>query len=196
MILLAGAHVARMSGSLHLMRGWDGFGWPWERKNMPQIIPLINESTWENIYRMYLSNRLREFDFLAALKSIVHVHGIANCICSGDQPWISFFCQQSTVCPCQAFERLSGPARSSVFLPRFFFSFLQKCHRSASKLARSSPLIRHKTPLASFVSSLAPPPSIVPRGRAGAGRHALTFSRCSCWLITLCHLKRRNRVAR
>ena len=61
----------------------------------------------------------------------------------------TLFCQQSTVCPCQAFERLIVPARSSVFLPRFFFSFLQKCHRSASKLARSSPLIRHKTPLAS-----------------------------------------------
>ena len=63
--------------------------------------------------------------------------------------------------PCQAFERLSSPARSSVFLPRFFSSFLQKCHRSASKLARSSPLIRHKTPLAPFVSSLAPPSSHV-----------------------------------
>ena len=72
----------------------------------------------------------------------------------------TLFCQQSTVCPCQAVERLSGPARSSVFLPRFFFSFLQKCHRSASKLARSSPLIRHKTPLASFVSSLAPTSSL------------------------------------
>ena len=70
MILLAGAHVARLPGSLHLMRGWDGFRWPWERKNMPQIIPLINESTWENIYRMYLSNRLREFEFFSSLFQI------------------------------------------------------------------------------------------------------------------------------
>ena len=67
--------------------------------------------------------------------------------------------------PCQAFERLSSPARSSVFLPRFFSSFLQKCHRSASKLARSSPLIRHKTPLAlARFLCVVIGTSIVPRG--------------------------------
>ena len=73
----------------------------------------------------------------------------------------SFLRHSVVVCrSCRAFELLSSHARSSAFLPSrrhrfffFFFSFLQKCQRSGSKLARSSPLIQHKTPL---------PPSLRP----------------------------------
>ena len=94
---------------------------------------------------------------------------------------------------CRAFELLSSHARSSVFPATILLLLLLSSKMSAFRFQvgtflSADPTQNTPRPLCRVVPSLAPPSHV-------GGCHARCFFR-SCWLITLCHLKRRNRVPR